>query len=55
MKHYEVFINGVLHGQYEAANKEYARMKCAHEYGFSLSSFDKFNKENDNKVRVKIK
>ena len=55
MKHYEVFVDGDFYGTYEAGNIFYARMKCAHDYGYSLSSFDKICREHGCHVVVTLK
>jgi len=55
MKQYEVFVNGVFHGEYVASNTYFARMKCAHDYGCSLFLFDKTHQENGCNVVVTLK
>jgi hypothetical protein len=55
MKQYEVFVDGDFYGTYKAANMFYARMKCAHDYGYSLSSFDKICQEHCCHVVVSLK
>jgi hypothetical protein len=55
MKHYEVFVNDTFHGEYVASNAYFARMKCAHDYGFSLSLFDKIHADHGSIVVVSLK
>jgi len=45
MKTYTVFVNDTFLGEYVASNTYFARMACAHDYGCSLSLFDKTHKE----------
>ena len=55
MKSFVVFVNGTFHGEYIASNAYFARMKCAHDYGCSLSLFDKTHEEHGCKVEVILK
>ena len=55
MKIYTVFINGTFHGEYVASSAYFARMACAHDYGCSLSLFDKTHKEHGCHVVVSLK
>ena len=55
MKTYTVLVNDTFHGEYMAYNAYMARMACAHDYGCSLSLFDKTHTENGCHVIVSLK
>jgi len=55
MKTYTVFVNDTYHGEYVASSAYFARMACAHDYGCSLSLFDKTHQEHGCNVVVTLK